>query len=617
MNDRAFTWRVYFTAVVMVFLAVLLSLRLVHLHFSEKIFIAPPAKPPLRRGYIKDQQGRIMALSLKRPSLYANPERIREPRATARFLSVILEQDEEDIYRSLTRKRRFVWIARRITDAQRDAIEELKLPGLDFRDEYQRYYPYGEVAAHLLGFVGTEHHGLEGIEYSHDYLLSGGDIAESRALEDEIRLGKNVVVTIDATIQFLAGEVLRKAAERHNAKQAAAIVMEVGTGRILALAKWPGYNPNEYNHYTAFERRHYTVIDAYEPGSTLKVLSIASALERDAAIVSNRYECSGAVKIGDTVINCTDTHGMLSLENVIAKSCNVGVAQVMKDHPAKELHDTLVRFGFGKRACGEIPGESEGILRPLDQWSGLSKYSMAIGHEISATSLQMVGAFGAIANEGIYMVPAVIEGIQNHDGTWTQSFYPRSRGRVASKRVVLQLTHMMESVVTDGTGRRAASKWYRTAGKTGTSKKFIRGVGAYTDHVVASFIGFAPVENPDIVVLVVVDDPADRGGGGTVSAPVFREIVDRVLPYRGITSRSVLAGEIKQSRAAFPSSVPDRMPDLRGKRDYDALQMLMNIQRRYNIEYGLRGAGMVTGQEPAPGEPLQDGVKVLLQMSEE
>ena len=268
----------------------------------------------------------------------------------------------------------------------------------------------------------------------------------------------------------------------------------------------------------------------------MKIIALSSLLENKPEALKKEYFCEGFVDINDVRINCLHKHGKVNMDQIIAQSCNAGMIQSVKNLEKKDLYKTLRKFGFGAQTGIELPGEAEGILRPVAQWSGLSKYSMSIGHELSVTSIQLAAAFNAIANGGVYVTPSLIEKIEKPDGTLVQSFYPRTKGRIIKQEDASTLMKMMRDVVSSGTGKRADSVYYQIAGKTGTSQKFSSAAGGYSDRNVSSFVGIAPYQNPKICMVVVIDDPEDRFTGGASAAPVLMQYnrpYTSVFRYRG------------------------------------------------------------------------------------
>jgi cell division protein FtsI (penicillin-binding protein 3) len=610
MNQTVFKRRVYVTGLIFAVLSSIFIIRLVTLHFFGRVDVSEYKKEEAHRGYIKERSGYILALSIEKNSLFANPEEIKNPVETARILSTYLRIPSENIVQKLNRKKRFVWLKRKLEDSTVQEIRKIGIQGLYFKKEYKRVYPHGELAANIVGFVGVDNNGLAGIEYSFDDPLSARKIG-MRPLDAGDGFGYSITLTIDRFIQYIAEREIEKAVGKYRAKQGAVLVLEVQTGRILALAKYPSFNPNLYSKYPSFSLRNFSVIDSYEPGSTFKIISLVSMLEHNPKIVNNFYTCRGYIDIADVRINCTGVHGRVNMNDIIRYSCNVGIIEAMKTITKKNLHDTLVKFRFGQKTGEELPGETEGIIRELNKWSGLSKYSMSIGQEVSVTSLQLAAALSAIANGGIYTAPSIIESIQDHDGIVVRRFKPAIRGRVASASTCEKVMKMMAGVVASGTGQKAGSKFYCVAGKTGTSQKFIRATG-YTDRVLSSFIGLAPCSDPAVCILVIIDDPADKLSGGLIATPVFSSIIDRVLAHLAVKRQHISAQYPVEKISRKASFIGETMPDFSGMRLPDALPLLIEIKKRTTVKYTIHGSGRVYGQSPATGSGLGSGGEIIL-----
>lgn len=613
MNRSAFNSRVYLTAFLLFAFFVLIVIKLFNLHFSDKIIIPDKAPADTGRGYILDRNGYVLALSIVTESIFANPEEISDPLLVARALSPVAGISAQTILERLERGKRFVWIRRKTDDTVAAAVRELGIRGIHFRKEYKRVYPYRELASSVIGFVGIDNTGLEGIEHRFDSLLSGRDEVVKDEIAREIYQKKNLRLTIDRLIQNIAEEELGEAVRGKRAEQGAAVVFEIESGRVLALAKIPSFDLNRYQNYNQQIRSLYTVVDSFEPGSTLKVIAAASLLEHNPAAFNKEYVCEGKIDVGGVTINCLHEHGRVDMNDIIRYSCNSGIIQSVMNLDRKSYYSTLSRFGFGKSTGADIPGEASGILRPVNQWSGLSKYSISIGHEISVTSLQMAAAFGAIANRGVYVAPSIVEGVEKPDGTLVKGYYPRSRGRVMKEEHAAVLMGMMRRAVSDGTGRRAESGFYQTLGKTGTSQKFLQSLGAYSDKNISSFIGVAPYKNPKICVLVVIDDPGDNLTGGAAAAPVFKNITERVLPYMGIGGDDLTGIEIKKSPAGKLFS-GNTMPDLRGMNFYEVSGILADLNRSLDVKHFIKGTGIVAAQRPLPGTALKQNDTIIINM---
>jgi cell division protein FtsI/penicillin-binding protein 2 len=614
MNQKVFKRRVYITGLLFTVLSLAFIVRLFNLHFSNKVIVSNENGTEYHRGYIRDRNGFILAISIEKNSLFANPEEIQNPEETARIVSKLLQIPPETIRGKFNKKKRFIWIKRKIDDAVADEIRKIDMPGLYLKKEYKRVYPHEGLASNIVGFVGIDNNGLAGIEYSFDDTLSARDAMAVPFFTGK-NFGRSITLTIDRFIQHSAEKEIEKAVALYRAKQGTVLVLEVKTGRILAMAKTPGFNPNRYYEYPPFTLRNFSFIDSFEPGSTMKMISLSSILENNPAMANNRYTCSGWIDISDARINCTGVHGTIGMDDIIRYSCNVGVIQAVKGIKKTNLYDTLTKFRFGMKTGIELPGETEGILRGWNKWSGLSKFSIAIGQEISVTALQLAAAFSAIGNGGVYIAPSIIESIEDHDGKVVRTFRPAAGKRIISKKISEKLIHLMRGVVVSGTGQRAGSAYYCVAGKTGTSQKFIKARG-YSDRVLASFIGLAPCEDPAVCILVVIDDPADKLSGGQIATPVFAGLIDKVLFRLGVKKQRLKTRDpIHRSnrQARFDGKT---MPDFNGLRISESLSALIEMKKQYHIQYSINGTGTVYSQQPAPGARLEQAMELQLYLKE-
>lgn len=614
MVQRVFNRRVYITSFLILFVACLYIIKLFSLHFSDKIVLNSPYHNPelVRRGYITDRNGNILSMSIEKGSLYANPEHIEDPVFAAAAVSKILNIPKEKLYEKFTLRRRFIWIKRIVDDELISKVNSLGIKGIYVRKEFKRVYPNGELASNLIGFAGIDNRGLEGLEFKYNDVLNG-DFDSKYTIEiKDFKYGNNLVLTVDRYIQYFSEKYLAETVDSFKARQGAVIVTEPKTGKILAYAKYPSYDPNKYYDYSRKEWKAFTISDSFEPGSTMKIFSVASVLKQNVYNPDEFYNCTGAVQIGDTVINDTGIHGKINLSEAVKHSCNVGIIMSLKKVSASRHYTTLRRFGFGEvTGCG-IPGESSGILREVKRWSGLSKYSIGIGQEISVTSIQLAAAYGAIANGGIYIVPGIIERIDSFSGEALQNYFVKSRGRILTTKQSHILKNMLRGVVDGGTGRNAMSRYYSYAGKTGTAQKYIKSEGNYSSQYnIASFAGFAPFEDPQIVIIVIIDEPLIATGGGTVAAPLFKKIADKTLPYLGVTKRVIknYSPEDKREKTNVRYSV---LPDFSGENLIDGLYILADIQKSNYVTYSVDGYGTVVRQSPPPGTPIKNGMKVVL-----
>ncbi len=587
--------------------------RLAALHFSPRIALRPPDEPALWRGAVEDRRGALLAVTIEKESLFANPVEIKAPEELADRLAPLLGFSRENLIEKLRRKKRFVWIRRKLDEETAARIKKLGARGLYFKREYLRAYPHGPLAANVIGFSGLDNAGLEGIEYKFNEVLtargagSNGDVASSAGA---------VALTIDARIQYAAEREIERGARRVGARQGAAVVMEVKTGRLLAVAKYPRFDPNSYWGYSAEERRNSLIVDSFEPGSTLKVFAMASLIEAQPSILKEAFVCRGKIDVADTTIKCTAEHGKLDCDDIIRYSCNVGIIQAMKRIKRENLHALLDRFGFGRETGIELPGEAAGLLRSPGDWSGLSKYSISLGQEVSVTTLQLAAAFGAIANRGVYIYPSIIERIDDENGETVRVFESRVRGRVLRADIAQRLMGMMRGVVQGGTGSRAEIAYYHAAGKTGTAQKSMRRGGYYPDKVIATFVGIAPVRDPELCIVIVLDEPALSTSGGEGAAPVFAAIARGALPFLGIKGRRIAARAPARSADREMKYTSRTMPDFAGLRLHECARILSAMQRSVNISYSFVGTGRVVRQSPGAGSPLENNPRIRLYFGE-
>ncbi|MBN2435049.1 MAG: transpeptidase family protein [Spirochaetes bacterium] len=590
----------------------LLIVRVAVLHFSDRIVLkSGPKIENLRRGYIKDSAGNILAISIETRSLFANPEKIEDPKKTALQLAEILQVRPEYIYSRLTLPRRFIWLRRKLPEATASRIEALKINGLGFKKEFKRMYPYETLASHIIGFTDIDNNGLSGIEFSQNDYLSGTADVENADI-NSLNYGFNINLTIDKNIQYIAEKYLNEAVTIHNAERGAVVITDVRNARILACAVNPAYNSNYYFRYTGKQRASYSVVQSFEPGSTMKIFSAAAWLESGRADMKKLYHGSGEIDIYDVTIRSTSVHGWITMFDAVRLSCNVSVIRAMQEIRKDELDAMLRKFGFGSKVCRDFPGESPGLLRPVNEWSGISKASISIGQEMSATSLQLAAAFGAVANGGVYIQPSLIDSIELNNGHKIQQFYPKSKGRIISRQNGEILRQMMKAVVETGTGKNAAVPGYEVAGKTGTAQISSSTGGYLEGEYTASFGGFAPYDDPLIAVVVVLDRPKGQVHGGEVAAPVFSKVVSEVLPLMGAGATSVTNIDPREISARSPHFDGEHMPDLYGYRLSELTPLFEHIQKKYAVQFEFSGSGVVTSQSPEAGTVLQKKQKIEL-----
>ncbi|MGM0380445.1 MAG: peptidoglycan D,D-transpeptidase FtsI family protein [bacterium] len=478
-----------------------------------------------QRGKIVDTNGTILATSVPRQSLYANPREVSNPWETARKLAGYLDLSATDIYRRLKKERYFVWLSRRLENHVVDQIKGLDLNGLGFIEESQRTYPQDHFAASVVGIVGVDNRGLEGLEREFDDLLRVEE--ENKETIPELKL------TLDMGIQHIVEEELEHIAEKETPNWATVVMMQPQTGEIVAMAGWPSFDPNEFEKYSNHRFRNKAISYDFEPGSTLKVMTVGSGLADDAYDSRTEFTCPSEFHIEGTdhSLRCYTAHGDLTIPEILIKSCNVGTAKAVTRMSSEEFYQNMRAFGFGNWTGVKLPGEVQGTLRRPVHWSKLTQPSMAIGQGISVTALQLTNALSAIVNGGVLHRPQIVEKKTLPSGK-TNRPDPVEIRRVMSRDIARELQSYMEKVVTRGTGQQAYSEQYRLAGKTGTAQKAdIEAGGYHEDKVLASFIGFGPVEEPELAAAVIIDEPEEGRYGGEVAAPVFKKIMERSLEY--------------------------------------------------------------------------------------
>ena len=503
------------------------------------------------RGNIYDRNYKKLAVNINVQSLFAIPPKIVNPQETARKISSILNLKVKDVLEKINQKKSFVWIERKLTETEVAEIKKLNLEGFDFLDESKRYYPKNYLASNLMGFVGIDNQGLEGLESFFDKDLKGLPglaILERDATGGEVPLsikeatahkdGYSIVLTIDEVIQYITEEALDKAFQKSKAKAGIAIVVEPKTGEILAMSTKPSYDPNYFNTYPRDLWRNRAITDAYEPGSTFKIITIATALEERVVNLNDQFNCIGWTKYNGTVFHDIHIHGSQNLTDIVKNSCNIGVIQTGTRLDEKVFEKSIRRFGFGTLTEINLPGEINGLVRSVKDWSKISLASLSIGQEISVTPIQLIMAVSAIANRGTLMKPMIVKEIIDSMQNKIRVFKPKPVRQVVSVDTALTMTRILEQVVEDGTGTTAKLAGYQTAGKTGTAQKFDFSTGKYSiDKYSSWFVGYVPAENPKLAILVLLDEPVGSYYGGTVAAPVFQEIASKALPYLSVPTK--------------------------------------------------------------------------------
>ena len=573
MNNKYLKFRILLVGLIFFISFGAITAKAIHLQVFQSQWLSRAASDQYeksltisgKRGNIYDRNQREMAVSIDVTSIAAYPARIKDIPATAKALAGKLKLDARKIRQKLALDKSFVWIKRKTTAKETLMVQELKLPGIEFVPEYNRFYPNTTLAAQALGFTGLDGKGLEGIEFYYNRQLKGaerkitifedalgnGFRSENRHLT--INSGHNLVLTIDSNIQYITENALMEAVNQFSAASAMAIVMQPRTGALLAIAHFPTINPNAYLNFDKSLWRNRAITDPFEPGSTMKIFSAAAALESGNIKPSDIFFCeNGAYKIGNNVVHDIGKHGWLSLQQIIKFSSNIGAVKISEKVGAKKLYQTFKSFGFGAKTGIDCPGETTGSLSPPSAWSEMDIGAISFGHGISVSALQLITAVSAIANDGILMKPYIVMEISDQNGQTVKRFEPRQIRRAISARTAGIVKNIMQTVITKGgTGVNAALDRYSVCGKTGTARKLDEG-GKYSEsRHVASFVGFTPAANPEIAVLVIIDEPKENYYGGIVAAPVFKQIAQQTLNYLNVPPE----GDTSKFRVSVESKV--------------------------------------------------------------
>jgi cell division protein FtsI (penicillin-binding protein 3) len=571
------------------------------------------------RGAIYDRAGRELAVDVNSVSFYADPKLLREPERVARHFAPHSSYDGDHLENQLRSGRRFVYLARQLDDSAASQIRKKVFSGVFENRETRRCYPYGPLGAQLVGYTDIDNMGSEGVERSFN-----GELSEENGLalcfvdafgqqvpgllrEHSLPLeGRSVILTIDAEFQNILEDELVRSVELTGAESAIGIITEPHTGAVLAMANVPRYDPNHAGGVGATKRRNRVVTDSFEPGSTFKIIATAAVLEDGLGQPDEQIFCErGELELenGD-IIRDHVPYDMLTFAQVIERSSNIGTIKIARRLQRKRFYEFIRNFGFGTRSGIELPAESPGILQHVGKWSERSLETIAIGQEIGVTALQLALAFGAVANGGNLMAPQIFSSILDADGNVVERVQPRRIRKVISKRTAARVKAMLSAVVSRGTGRRAAIDGIQVAGKTGTAQQAAAdGAGYDPDRTVASFIGFAPAENPQFLCLIAVTNPREDSWGGAIAAPVFKRVIERII-YQSDDHDMAVHFE------AVPAVVATA-PDLRGMRR--SVAQYQAGLRAMPVIFSGKGE-LIIGQEPAAGESIPAGKTILCRL---
>ncbi len=623
-----------------------------------------------KRGAIYDRNMHPLAMSIPVDSAFAVPAELGDQQLAARLLAGVLGIPREVLEARLESSRSFVWVARKLPPEKKEAVEALNLKGVYFQKENQRIYPKRDLASHVLGFVDLDEKGLGGIEYQLDSQIRGKSekiivMADARQRwfdggEAQRERGANVILTLDEKVQYIAERELAAAIAKTHALAGTVIVMNPNNGEILGLANWPKFNPNAANEVPAEARMNRAVTALYEPGSTFKLITLAAAFDQGITRPGEVFDCeNGAVYVAGHRIRDHKPFGMLNVAGILAQSSDVGAIKIALRLGAPKFYDYIRAFGFGQLTGVDLPGESKGILRRLENWSAISIGSISMGQEVGVTPIQLISAVSAIANGGMLYKPHVVAELRRGNLLAPPEglLVPTEPKKVIRPETAATLRRLMEGVVLEGTGKLAHLDGWTAAGKTGSAQKIDPATGRYSrTQLIASFTGFAPISNPAVTILVSLDSPVGQHEGGQVAAPVFKRIAEQVLPYldvprdvpigprlvqatyknREISDSATLedftpadfSGQPDQPPAESPatksragiSQTPHvtvaveeggdiEVPDFSGKTMRDVTEICL----RLGLDPVLIGSSLATNQAPAPGAKVKHGAKVTVQ----
>jgi cell division protein FtsI (penicillin-binding protein 3) len=620
-----------------------------------------------KRGIIYDRQAHPLAMSLVVDSIFAVPSEIPDQAMVAKLLAPVLELEARDLEGRFKAFRSFCWVKRKVSAEEATRVRGLNLKGVYFQKETKRFYPKGELAAHVLGHVGLDETGLAGLEYGMDDVIKGkpGRVLVAsdarrhsfRSTKWEGRPGKDVVLTLDENIQYIAEKALAGAVEKWKAPGGTVIVQNPNTGEILAMANQPTFDPNEFAKSSPQARINRAIQWIYEPGSTFKLVAVSAALEEKLTHPEEVIFCQqGSIVLAGHTINDHEPFGDLPVRQIVSRSSDVGVIKLALRLGEDRLYRYIRRFGFASRTEVGLPGEERGLLKPPQFWSGISIGEISMGQEVGVTPVQLTAAFSAIVNGGILFQPRVVREV--FQGSDHDPIPPAPGRRVVSERTAEEMKDMFADVVRVGSGTPARPAGYSAGGKTGTAQK-IDASGKYSKtHYIASFVGFAPVHQPAVTILVVIDSPVGAIYGREVAAPVFRAIAEQTLGYLNVPhdnpsrwlqgASSTPAGSLRQKRgdgAGSPPSDPEpfaaatspvqtvsftkssardipetvllddgplvTVPDLFGL----AVRQVAGVCQELGLELHVRGSGLAVEQSPAAKARVASGSRLRVRFA--
>jgi cell division protein FtsI (penicillin-binding protein 3) len=610
-------------------------------HQRQKIIPLTP-----QRGTIFDSNGEELAVSVDVDSIFVEPRKLEDRAAVAKKLAKALDLPLRSVTAKLKSNSNFVWLKRQVSPSQSAQVKAMKIKGVGRIKEPQRFYPNSNIAAHLLGFTGLDPKGLEGLELKYDKMILGRGgylVMERDALGRSLgsglpqvqgaTRGHDLYLTLDKNLQYIAERELADGLRKTEAKAGTVVMLEPATGKILAMASYPEYNPNAFSRHKPYQWRNRAVCDSFEPGSTFKVFLMSAALNEAVISTKQKIDCeNGKFRVGGKDIHDHKRYQKLTPAEIIKYSSNIGSAKIGKLLERKAFHRYLQDFGFGQRTGVDLPGEAVGILRPPNKWFEVDLAAISFGQGVSVTPIQLTVATAAIANGGYLMEPYVVDRVVDGQGQVTQQNQPHVVRKVIARDVAQTVTRMMEMTTEEGgTAIKARVPGFRVAGKTGTAQKVDAVTGGYSaDKRVASFIGFLPAEAPRLVMLVTIDEPKKLVYGGLTAAPIFSRIAAQAMQYlkvppnedmpvgEALPSLDEIIVEAKRSErsklrevATSGNSSGPQMPDFSGLSYRQVLELME--EKQLNISF--RGRGRVVEQSPVSGVAIPYGTSVWVRMA--
>jgi cell division protein FtsI (penicillin-binding protein 3) len=635
---------VYVLVVLRAFHIQILGVRGIRERGARQYAVKIPLVP--QRGAILDRTGNELAVSLSTKSIFVQPAKLKSAGAAADLLSRRISRPASELRRMFSSEKSFLWVKRQMpSSAAEEIVKEIREAqgtkgrggedGIGTVEEPKRFYPNRELASSLIGFTDLDSAGIEGVELSLDKYLRGERafltcerdargriIVPSSTPVDVNSRGSSVSLTIDRNVQHVAESELKEAVARYRARGGIALVMQPKTGEILAMASLPTYNPNTPATAVPEARKNHALTDTFEPGSTFKVFTLAAALEMGSVKTSEKIFCeNGSYRYAGRTLHDAHGHGWLTVPEVLKYSSNIGASKISERMDPERFYDTIRAFGFGTKSGIELIGEIGGILPPKTGFKGIRRATVSFGQGISVTPIQLASAMSAVVNGGKVMRPYIVREILDPEGKVVYRGEPKELRRVLSPKTSEQMREMMGLVVQeDGTGTQARIKGFLVGGKTGTAQKVEAGTGRYSpDKRVSSFIGFLPLQDPDLMILVIIDEPKGQVYGGVVAAPAFNQIAVKTAYYLGIPPTEPVARAVARQEKAAPrgsgialtrvSTSPAEnamvMPDLRGL----SMGRVVDVMGRYSVKLNLVGTGVARLQAPAPGQYMVPGTE--------